>query len=270
MKKLIALLLVAVMCVSLAACGDGELPNTGDNNETLGNNSATNGTGSDTSNNNNNNTVGDANNNNTESNAPNYTEILCGKIWNLLNYKYDFYSLGFNEDGTCEYYNAKWELSDNIVKITSDEDTSNAFNEYSIVESNGIYFLVSDCYVYYLGDRSSLPIKKVEITSENWNEYFEIITDTIEEYDQFGEKTNEYTRNYFSLKKEYVNSFFPYDSELLIRFSGSGDSEIDERCDGIWIETTDMPGYGCDVRNADATSFGVVKIEGTLAFVEGI
>lgn len=267
MKKILALLLAAVICLSLVACGGGETPNTNDNNETPGNNSATNGAVGDTGNNN---TVGDASNNNTESNAPNYTEILCGKIWSLLNYKYDFISLGFNEDGTCEYYNAKWELSDNIVKITSDEETSNAFNEYSIVESNGIYFLVSDCYVYYCGDRSSLPIKKVEITSENWNEYFEIITDTIEEYDQFGEKTNEYTRNYFSLKAEYVNSFSPYDSELLIRFSASGDSEIDDRGDGIWIETTDKPGYGCDIYNADANSFEVVKIEGTLAFVEGI
>ena len=232
MKKLLALLLAAVMCLSLAACGGGETSNTNDNNETLGNNSATNGT------------VGDTGNNNTENSAPNYKEILCGKIWNLLNYKYDFTSFGFNEDGTCVYHNAKWELSDNIVKITSDEETSNAFNEYSIVESNDIYFLVSDCYVYYLGERSSLPIKKVEITSENWNEYFEIITDTIEEFDQFGEKTGEYTTNYLSLKEEYVSAFFPYESELLIRYSGGRYTEKDAHCDGIWIESTNKPGYG--------------------------
>ena len=265
MKKAISLLLALVMCLSLCACGGGETPNS--NNDTFDNNSATNGTGGDTTNNS---TVGETNDNNTESNTPDYKEILCGKIWSLLNYKYDFSSFGFNEDGTCAYHNAKWELCDNIVKITSDEETSNAFNEYSIVESNGLYFLVSDCYVYYLGDHSSLTIQKVEITSENWNEYFEIITDTIEEYDQFGEKTNEYTRNYFCLKEEYIHSFSPYDSELLIRFSGAGDSDRDERCDGIWIETTDKPGYGCDIYSADVNSFGIVKIEGTLAFVEGI
>lgn len=52
MKKILALLLVAVMCLSLVACGGGETSNTNDNNETLGNNSATNGTVDDTGNNN--------------------------------------------------------------------------------------------------------------------------------------------------------------------------------------------------------------------------
>lgn len=41
MKKLIALLLVAVMCLSLVACSNEETPNTKDNSETMGNNSAT-------------------------------------------------------------------------------------------------------------------------------------------------------------------------------------------------------------------------------------
>lgn len=52
MKKILALLLSAVMCLSLVACGGGETPNTNGNNETLGNNSATNGTVDDTGNNN--------------------------------------------------------------------------------------------------------------------------------------------------------------------------------------------------------------------------
>ncbi|MBQ8621890.1 MAG: hypothetical protein IJ422_06215 [Oscillospiraceae bacterium] len=54
MKKLLALLLAAVMCFSFVACGSEETPNANANNETLGNNSATNGT------------VGDTGNNNTE------------------------------------------------------------------------------------------------------------------------------------------------------------------------------------------------------------
>lgn len=52
MKKLIALLLAAVMCLYLCACGSKETPNTNDNNEPSGNNSATNGTVSDTDNDN--------------------------------------------------------------------------------------------------------------------------------------------------------------------------------------------------------------------------
>ena len=264
MKKILALLLAAVMCLSLVACGGGdnnpETQNSADDTTTTGNQNEESTQGGTSTND-------QQSANNSESNTPNYQEVLCSNHWNLLNYM-DFFSLGFNEDGTCQYYNAKWELSDNIVKITSEEETFNAFNEYSIVESNGIYFLVSDCYVYYCD--SSLPIEKVEITSENWNGYFEIITDTIEEFDQFGEKTGEYTRNYLSLKKEYISSFSTLDSELLIRFSGASNSEMDQRCNSIWIETTDMPGYGCDIYDADDDSFEVVKIEGTLAFVEGI
>lgn len=59
MKKILALLLAAVMCLSLVACGGDETPNTDDNAETSGNETSVNNSAS-------NETVDDADNNNTE------------------------------------------------------------------------------------------------------------------------------------------------------------------------------------------------------------
>lgn len=125
MKKLIALLLVAVMCFAFVACGGGsgntETPPSGENTENNG--GSTNGT---------NNQGGETNNQGGNNNGNNLEKIERGTVTTsenpllpvLLESISDKYSYTFKEDGTCSDSEYWWIESDTeksmAIKISTE------------------------------------------------------------------------------------------------------------------------------------------------------
>ena len=148
MKKLIALLLAAVMCLSLVACSGEETPNTNGNNETLGNNSATNGT------------VGDTGNNNTET-GDNTTEnpVLLydnnGTAWFNKNVLPDLVeTIELTTENWREYIKA---YSYNIEKVEKD-----AFGEIVSTEIITQYMLGAGNERYHFFNGVAIELKNKE------------------------------------------------------------------------------------------------------------
>lgn len=148
MKKILALLLAAVMCLSLVACVSEETPNTNDNNETMGNNSATNGT------------VGDTGNNNTET-GDNTTEnpVLLydsnGKAYFNKKVLPDLVeTIELTTENWREYIKA---YSYNIEKVEKD-----AFGEVVSTQIETQYMLGAGNERYHLFDGVVIELKNKE------------------------------------------------------------------------------------------------------------
>ena len=228
MKKIISLTLALVMCLSLCACGDG-----GDGSETQGS------------------TAGEVD----------FTNVLMnsGVTWGYINRNYCF---GFIEGGTTTSSDVTWALDGDTVTITQ---KNGDVETYRFVELNGVFYLVgerntmySDVHIRY----GEIPCKSVEITLDNWQEYFELYHKSEEQFDQFGEPTGE-TREYYYLrmKDEYSRIYLCGKSEVLLRYTQNG-SEYDERIDDghEYVSTLNYIDYPLEM----------VKIQGTLYFVDGL
>ena len=234
MKKILVMLLVASMCVFLAACG-----------------------GADNS----------ANNGDAETEID-YAKIISEESGYWVNCHGLDAGLVFCEDNS--YQNATtrdelgtWELKDTTLTLTS-EDGNNTY--YEIKDANGVCLLIGDNAILYNGnlDESEFPIKEVEITIDNWQEYFEIANCTVENVDIFGEVT-ETSECFLKLKDEYfkylINGCGSLHSEIALRYktSLSGDSSDDHM--DIWNHTSV---FG---KHWDET-YELVKIQGTLYFFD--
>lgn len=250
MKKILVMLLAAVMCVSFVACGGNDSPA---NNESA---KAGNQDSDDSS----------ANNGDAETEID-YAKIISEESGYWLSfYGYDM-GLVFCEDNS--YQNATtrdelgtWELKDTTLTLTS-EDGNNTY--YEIKDANGVCLLIGDNAILYNGtlDGSEFPIKEVEITIDNWQEYFEIATCTVENVDIFGEVT-ETSKCYLKLKDEYfkylINSCGSLHSEIALRYGLSSSSTSDSYMD-IWNDTSVFGEHWDE-------TYELVKIQGTLYFID--
>lgn len=265
MKKILALLLAAIMCLSLVACGGNKPTNTETNPENHESTSDDSGES----------TTTDSDNENNTTEAPNaqidYKTILMngGAFWGYTNH---LYMTAFCEDGTTLSPDGKWELNGNIVKCTWDDGSTDT---YEIKELNGVYYIVGERDTMYSDMQVSLseiPQKSIEITLDNWQEYFELGSDSYEVLDQFGEPTGETNTSHFlKLKDEYYRYLIENNSEVLLRFSINGD-EYDWNINNTHWDTSIYTFY-FGVNNVEVTEddvFEMVKIQGTLYFVDGL
>lgn len=256
MKKIIALLLAAVMCLSLAACGGGEKPNTTDTSgiqqgEQLGGEIADN------------NDI-----DNSDDPEVDFVKILMNGncFWSCVNR--NGAGFGFIEDGTTVNPDGTWELVDNTVTITLEDGSSDS---YEIKEMNGAYYLVGNHDILHGMQISTedIPSKKVEITMDNWQEYFEFVSASEEKLDQFGEPTGEVEEAHcLKLKDEYYKYFIYVNSDVRIRYTYNGNES-----DDIMSENYNkIMGVYFGVRGIDSElNFDeMVKVQGTLYFVDGI
>lgn len=232
MKKVISLLLALIMCLILCACG------------------------SDTS--------ADADSvpeNSSIADEVDFTEVLMnsGVTWGYIN---RHASIGFLQDGTTTSSNVTWELDGNTVKIMQENGDVEA---YEFVELNGVFYLVgernalySDVAIRY----DDIPCRSVEITLDNWQEYFELHHESVERFDQFGESTGE-TDEYYRLRlKDAYSRIYLYDnSEVLLRFT-QNEYERDERIGHghEYVTISDFSEYPLEM----------VKIQGTIYLVDGL
>lgn len=233
MKKAISLLLAFVMCLVFCACGSGET----DAPER------------------------DPEKENTAAVGPDFVELLMnsGVTWGHLN---RFAPIGFFEDGTTTSEDETWTLDGDTLKITRENGKVDA---YKFVELNGVYYLMSDRDIMYSDVQiryDEIPRRTVEITLDNWQEYFELYHGSEEVFDQFGEPTGEIREYYrIRLKDEYSRIFLCEESRVLLRYTQNG-SEYDDRFDsaGYVVLLVDFAEYPLEM----------VKIQGTLCFLDGL
>lgn len=201
MKKIIILILTLALCLSLAACDGGETPNTNENNGT--NQENNNG----------------ANNETTESPHANHPHLayIYGQ-WELR--KKESYSqpischaVTINEDGTSivDGVSGTWEISnetrDDFLKINIFIEGEHRFiaayysNHHSIAVWGTDYMggAVDACWV------NMTTTEAITLTTENWREYFELVTESNYEKDAFGELDRLVLVQYLILKEEYAN-----------------------------------------------------------------
>lgn len=254
MKKLLVMLLVASMSFFVVACGG---------NDSVTNNESTNSENQE----NNENTT---NNSDSESEVD-YTEILL----NDDSYWLNTHGIGidrkiiFGEDNT--YLSGitldelgTWEINDTTLTITS-EDGNNTY--YEIKDTNGVCFLIGNNDILCNGrlDTSEFPIKEVEITIDNWQEYFEIATYTVENVGAFGDVT-ETPECFLKLKDEYYKYLINYSmnditSEVVLRCKSSPSSESSDCYMDIKRDCS-LFGYYWD------EMYELAKIQGTLYFFD--
>ena len=256
MKKLLALLLAAVMCFSLAACGGNKPANTETNLESHGNITA------------------DGNNEDSTTEVTteqiDYKTILMngGAFWSYTNHTY---MTAFCEDSTTKNPDGVWALNGNIVECTLDDGSTAT---YEIKELNGLYYLVGERDIMYGGNiiPSEIPAKSVEITLDNWQEYFELGSASCEVIDQFGEPTGETNTSHFlRLKDEYYRYLIESNSEVLLRFTINGDERDSNIHNTDWDTSIHTFYFGVNnVEVGEDDVFEMVKIQGTLYFVDGL
>lgn len=237
MKKFFAFVLVLVMCLSVSACSVSV-----NMEQDSGNDNARNST------------------------EVNFEELLlnCGVYWGRVNR--NMVGVAFLSDGTTIAPEGTWQLDGDTVNcVWVDGGTAS----YVFRELNGVYYLVGDDMVMYSDMYvvpNEIPSKAVEITLDNWQEYFEFTHESEKVFDQFGDATGEIRENYYlELKPEYDRLLVGRNSEVLIRYTQNGDER--DACLRGW--TIDYFGEH-NIRNDAEHVFEMIKVEGTLYFIDGI
>ena len=209
---------------------------------------------------------------NTTSVAPvDFADILynMGAFWGYTNRSY---MTAFCKDSTTLSPDGTWVLDGNIVSCTWNNGGT---AKYEIKELNGVYYLVGNRDTMYSDSQvrfDEIPKKSVEITIDNWREYFEFGSDSREVLDQFGEPTGETrTSHFLRLKDEYYRHLIESSSEVLLRFTINGNVR-DSRMNGTyWDAQIEEWYFGIDaVEVGENDVFEMVKIQGTLCFVDGL
>ena len=111
---------------------------------------------------------------------------------------------------------------------------------------------------------------------DNWQQYFEFVTETREEiiYDVFGEATGEtkkYEGKFLKLKDEYFRALLSGRSELSLRYTYAGEQKETKLITTHPHNAVAVGYYGLEnVENTGENSFEMLKIQGTLCFVDGL
>ena len=255
MKKILIVLLASVMCLSLFACGNEIAPEIKDDGTTqqeeqIGSNNSDKIT-----------------NDNDDKSETNLKSVLMnmGAYWSYVNCP--TMGHGFSENGTVSGPdgNGTWELVDNIVTVTLEGKAPEA---YEIKNINGAYYLAGEHDMLYGVNTmpDDIPFKEVEITLENWQEYFEFASATKEITDVFGQPTGELEKvNCLKLKDEYFKEFVRHNSDVRMKFVYAG-SERESIMSDYWYEA--MGCYFGESGLDSESGFEMVKVQGTLRFVD--
>lgn len=248
MKKILSMFLVAIMCVSLVACGGEKDSSTSDNSDNV------------------------ASNHDNESEVD-YEKILVadGKEWTSLHDLYFSDSVVFCEDYSfvCGDELGTWELTGTTISVTLKDDTTTS---YEIKNVNDVYLLVGsyDTLAWSNIDKSTIPVKEIEVTIENWQEYFEVYSYSYETVDSFGEVSGVLEETIFRLRDEYLKYLIiesPLGTKSYTTFSYRyGSSEDDHNMDILpFSYNLEHSYYGFPMID---DNFEVTKIQGTLYFID--
>ena len=199
MKKLFALLLVAVMCFSLVACGGNEpqTDNSGSQQE--------------------------------QSSNKNDKEINIKKVdvvgtWKNTSSKDHGFVMTINEDGTGTIILGEQELT--ITWEKTDEEiicnTGSKELTFKIRANNGVVEMsYNDGYYVVVSEQDyTNMIEVVEITADNWKDYLEIETYADPTTNDFKEITGISISCALVLKDEYVDKFAGSDGAVETSYSG--------------------------------------------------
>ena len=272
MKRMIALLLAATLCLSLTACGEGEDIQIGGGNQQ------------------------GSQQNSEDSNTGGLKESISDVTWELMNYD-SWMTITTTQYGTLSEMGAPsgtWELNGNTVTFTYSEDsmTGTGSKTYHIKENNGVYFLVSDTQVYSSVSAKETPVTKIDITIENWQEYFEFTTLTTvkKNTDMWGEVTEKTEKiTVLKLKDTYYRRLNWEVSSVAVRYADASNLDVYRDEYMSWgysagrVETVNGANpvnydgiywYGLGADNGESNDIGanteVIKIQGTLALIDGI
>lgn len=200
MKKLIALLLAAVMCVCLAACGGADAPNKNDEGEKQQENQS------------------------MDNNHP-FFQFLYGEWEYTGNFpdSFPFTKLSVNEDGTCivDGVAGTWAVSKSTspngrlyIDVCVDGQEIGGAEIY--VWAGKYKFNVSDTAINP-GDnwKHNTAVvaddNDIVLTAENWQNYFDLITENNYSENAFGEVEHLTIRQYLVPKEEYADKILATD-----------------------------------------------------------
>ena len=186
MKRIVALILALILCFSLCACG------------------------------------GDTQKEETTKPELSMEEQLQGEWW-CLNYQFDMGKV-------IDFENGEWSWSSpngTITHKTTINDKEEV-TEYKVHGLGDIFVMVSGDRTYvhrntYEANPDDFATKEIEITTDNWKDYYQIYTHTSETFDVFGEKTGEEVSYSIGLKHVYSSRVLYGKSEVKFRF---GDTDI--------------------------------------------
>lgn len=135
---------------------------------------------------------------------------------------YKVATITLQEDGTCVYKgeNAKWEYVADLNQFIFTLDKNGVSGTLEIAEENGKTVLKYNTELYYrptdfiakekeyinVGNTYSCK-KEIEITLDNWDQYFEIVENTDWRKNAFGEAENLNISYSFKLKDEYQTAY---------------------------------------------------------------
>ena len=272
--------MAVVICLSLAACGEGEeLQIDGFVQGVLNNGS---------------------NGEQQDDGEGGLKEHIGGVTWNAMNFE-SWMSITTTEFGQLSeggYPCGTWEVSGNTVTFTYSEDSLTGLasqpKTYQIKEKEGVYFLVSDTELLSSVSADKVPVTKVEITLDNWQEYFEfaMITTVTKNTDVWGEatETTKETR-VLKLKDVYLKQLNAGASSIAVRV-GLPESDASNAYTGEYMRLDYLyrrvekvagssPAYLDIARwfglgDGENGSFGiasdheVIRIQGILALVDGL
>lgn len=144
---------------------------------------------------------------------------------------YKVTTITVQEDGTCVYKgeNAKWEYVADLNQFIFTLDKNGVSGTLEIAEENGravlkynteIYYKTSDFVVkdkeyVYEGNTYSCK-KEIEITLDNWDQYFEIVENTDWRKNAFGEAENLNISYGIKVKDEYKNAISTNETEIAV------------------------------------------------------
>ena len=230
MKKALSLILTLVLCLSLCACGN-------------------NGDAAGTS------VVPTAE---TDPLAFLYGSWISNSHWES-GYGFVFYE-GGNFKDTLALLEGNWSVEGNVLVTTADwyHDPT-----YKIVQANGTYYLVNKDRTLVKEDEMDIvPKKTIQLTIDNWQDYFYIDVETYEIEDQFGELTGEVLKEtYLKIKDSYRLLHGEYTEGVLIRYRANG-AEVD--CD------TGIRGKALIKEGLTMDQIEMVKIKGSITYLDGV
>lgn len=238
MKKYIALLLALAVALCLCACDKDSVPPTGGKKP-------------------------------SESPAPEKTleEKLLG-TWDCINHD--------TENNLClELNDAAWMVSGDVVTVTeTKENGTTETEEYKLHCLDGWYIMVGQykTYAQVAYDKNDpLLFTTIQITADNWQEYFELGSYTFTQFDAFGDPVGEYVSYHLRLKAEYLQRLLFDESEVTMRYAQqkkNGQTTItDLLCTTRGTSGNDFFYYGIYVEDPAEYSFEMVRVQGSICLV---
>ncbi len=262
MKKMRLCLFALAFCLALCACSTEEV-------------SVDDGLSSDTA----------STDDTTESRSP-FMDVLGDIAWTMLG-QYDavpittLHSGELSENG---WICGAWDVDGTTLTMTYFEDaltgTASAPLTYEIIEHNGLYFLVGSDTLYCSVSPTHIPVNHVEITADNFWEYFEpakisIVKRATSTSGEVIESTTE--KQVLKLKPEYISKLNPNVTSLIVQTSYMPEKQ--------YVEYLSIPGrietlngsipiyddwtyiFGLDTWCTDEE---ILYIKGSLAFIDGL